>query len=149
MPSVHLSTSVVKDFPRKKVISKREPSILFKCFKQYENILSEKEVLALYRRYQSIKARTRRKFPDSEIISLDDFIQLFLNHKGKCFYTGLDYSLNGEGIKNPLTASVDRIDSSIGYVKDNIVFCCYFVNNTKGPWELNQMKELWKYLPTS
>lgn len=134
---------------KEKIISKREPSILSQCLKQYKDILSEKEIGVLCQRHQAIKARTRRRFPGGEIISLDDFIQLFLNHKGKCFYTGLSYSLNGEGMKNPLTVTVDRIDSSIGYTKDNIVFCCFFVNNAKGPWELNQMKELWKCLPTS
>lgn len=43
--------------------------------------------------------------------------ELFLKQRGKCALTGEDLKL---GYKNNQTASLDRIDNSIGYEKNNI-----------------------------
>jgi hypothetical protein len=46
----------------------------------------------------------------------------------KCYYTGLDMSLDP---KSTMYVSIDRVDSNIGYRQDNCVLCCCIVNKAK------------------
>ena len=91
-----------------------------------------------------MKIRSKHKFKNSEIISLPKLAELFRNSGGRCYYTGLEFSTTQPG---PLYLSVDRIDSSKGYVDGNVVFCCWFVNVAKNEWDLDLMKSLWFFLP--
>lgn len=62
-------------------------------------------------------------------IGIDDIWQLFLKQGRKCALTGWTISF-----KNPETASVDRIDSSLGYTKDNIQIVHKNINILKMDW---------------
>lgn len=54
-------------------------------------------------------------------LAIEDAWSLFQNQKGKCALTGVDISFpKSGGWKNRQTASLDRINSSFGYTKDNI-----------------------------
>jgi len=88
----------------------------------------------------------RNKKHNCDAITTRELLDMHTKQTSKCHYTGLQYSLTERG---PLYMSVDRIDSSLGYTKDNTVLCCWFVNCAKNEWSLDQMKELWKYLPTN
>jgi hypothetical protein len=81
---------------------------------------------------------------EGEVVTTRELIDLYKSSGGKCHYTGLEYSLIEHG---PLLMTVDRIDSSVGYTKENTVLCCWFVNCAKNIWPLEQMKALWAYLP--
>lgn len=61
----------------------------------------------------------------------DHLIFLWNNQNQKCYYTDTDLVLTGykDGVKNAFT--VDRIDSSKGYVEGNIVLCCNIINRMK------------------
>ena len=48
--------------------------------------------------------------------------------RGKCYYSGFNMS---HGINDNLSVSIDRIDSNEWYNKDNIVLCCWLINNMK------------------
>lgn len=43
-----------------------------------------------------------------------------------CYYTGVPFEENG-----PLSRSIDRVDSSLGYVDDNVVACTVDINGKK------------------
>jgi hypothetical protein len=43
-----------------------------------------------------------------------------------CYYTGVPFEEDG-----PLSRSVDRVDSSLGYVDDNVVACTVDINGKK------------------
>ena len=58
--------------------------------------------------------------------------ELYEKQKGKCFWSGIDLSIDNVGLSKLNSLSVDRIDSSIGYTKNNIVLCCKFYNLGKG-----------------
>jgi hypothetical protein len=61
--------------------------------------------------------------------------------KGKCFYTGMDMSFEiFRG--NYLRMSIDRLDSSKGYTKENVVLTTYRVNIMKGDMSLAEFKDI-------
>jgi hypothetical protein len=70
-------------------------------------------------------------------IDLKDLKDQWENQKGKCPYTGWDLITvenTNYGSRPPLTpcrASVDRIDSSKGYTKDNIQFIAFIAQMAK------------------
>jgi len=53
-----------------------------------------------------------------------------LIHTEKCFYTGVELNRKVQGNSDNLT--LDRIDSSIGYVSGNVVACSHSINHLKG-----------------
>jgi len=76
-----------------------------------------------YRYYMYKRTAKDKKLPFS--LSLLDCIDLFNKSCWYCGYKPLDNSLNG----------IDRVDSSRGYVKDNVVSCCKHCNYMKGSIE--------------
>lgn len=72
----------------------------------------------------------KRNIPFS--LTPDDLLVQWEKQKGKCFYTKKQLSMgriDRKNIKN--STSVDRLDNTKGYEKDNIVFCLYSVNAFK------------------
>lgn len=55
-----------------------------------------------------------------------------------CFYTGTQLTLETNKFN---TASLDRINNTIGYVNGNVVLCCWWVNQMKNDSELNMFLE--------
>lgn len=60
-------------------------------------------------------------------IVYEDVLELFHKQEMKCALTKIDFDMNS-GKGNPFSPSIDRIDSSRGYHKDNIRLVCYAVN---------------------
>lgn len=78
-------------------------------------------------RLTSARARARVKNIPFEIDVA--YLQSLLDQQeNKCFYSGIEMELNRAGT---YTASVDRVDSSKGYVKGNVVFVISAVNTMK------------------
>ncbi len=69
----------------------------------------------------------------------EDIEELFIIQNGRCFYTG-DKLETEPG--NDKLFSIDRIDSSLGYVKENIALCTWEFNRFKSNQSLGKMKEL-------
>lgn len=66
----------------------------------------------------------------------DDIWEIYLKQNKKCFYTGLDivFAKNWKEMDNLIqTASLDRIDNSKGYDKNNIRLVHKQVNIMRGP----------------
>ena len=70
-----------------------------------------------------------------------------------CMYTGVELTRkksNGKGHKTPRTKtniSIDRIDPSLPYQEDNIVFCSWEFNNRKGailPEDCKKILKVWE-----
>jgi hypothetical protein len=69
---------------------------------------------------------------------------LWNSQNGKCSYTGIKMMLpdttNGFSVVHSLyKASLDRIDSSKGYIKGNVEFVCYAINNAKNDFSKQEM----------
>jgi len=89
------------------------------------------------------------KFSNFEITH-EDLISLWKKQDGKCCYSGRNMVYNYSKKNyltqnyNPEKASIDRIDSSKGYLKDNIVLCCARANTIKMDLSLDELQK-WIY----
>ena len=54
--------------------------------------------------------------------------ELYSKQNGKCFYKDVTMKLENNLKKDPLLISVDRIDSTKGYMEGNVVLCCLGMN---------------------
>ena len=77
---------------------------------------------------------------------MEDVRELWEQQHGICVYTGIQMQLpisehesRVRGEKTPTQASLDRIDSSKGYVKGNVEFVCLAVNYAKNGFSKDQM----------
>jgi hypothetical protein len=62
-------------------------------------------------------------------LTTSDLVKMWNDQDGKCSYTGLQMRYDGSG--GPESVSLDRIDSTKGYTKENTVLCCVWVNRMK------------------
>ena len=82
----------------------------------------------------TVKYRTKKNGWDFDITA--EFIrELFFNQNGKCALTKIPFTFkpikhnSHKGrCKDPFSPSIDRIDSSKGYTKDNVRLVCMIVN---------------------
>lgn len=69
---------------------------------------------------------------------------------GVCEVTGLEFDVSGderrERSRNPRMPSLDRIDSSKGYTKDNVQVVIWIYNQAKGEWRHDEFMMLVKAL---
>ena len=69
-------------------------------------------------------------------LSLEDFTKI---STGSCIYCGREPFRK---VKDFLVNGIDRIDSNIGYLKENCVPCCYPCNRIKGNMEADKFLSL-------
>lgn len=100
----------------------------------YENQRQKRETEPVFLSQLMYNCKTRAGKKGIEF-NLDlDFIQeLFKATKGKCSLTQQNMNLECHSRKkaNPFKASLDRIDSTKGYIKGNVRFVCWAVNQMK------------------
>lgn len=96
--------------------------------------------------YYLNKCRNRNKKLEFD---LDESLLEFLWRKqeGRCAITGAPLTIqNSKTKKTPSSASLDRIDSSEGYVPGNVQFLAYAVNMAKNDFEQDVICEFFSSL---
>lgn len=87
--------------------------------------------------YLLSNARANAKKNDRTFgITLADLKCLWEKQGGKCFYTGRDMYF---GAGTPDSPSLDRVNSTLGYLPDNIVLCQYKVNVVKNSLSVHEL----------
>lgn len=89
-------------------------------------------------RFSNIRSRCIR-LEKEFTITIDEFLNQWANQNGKCYYTGLNLNYKP---KLDNSFSVDRIDSSMGYTKENTVFCITWVNSMKSDATIIEFVEM-------
>lgn len=105
-------------------------SAKFGTCKNCEKNRKRKRKQTLQGRLISLLAGVRHRDSKAEI-DLDFCLELWSKQEGRCYYTGdeLHFNVNSNRQKNMI--SIDRIDSSKGYLKSNTVLTTWEVNSAK------------------
>lgn len=89
--------------------------------------------------YNNARASTNRY--GLEDINIDEqyVLDLFEKQNHKCYWLGVDLVPSSEK-KHPFQPSLDRLDRNRGYIKGNVVLCCFVANfgrneNTEESWK--------------
>lgn len=83
-----------------------------------------------------IKSRIKRRGITCSITH-QDFMDIYNEQNGKCFYTGKTMDINLSSI---YSASPDRVNPNKNYEKGNVVLCCMGVNFMKGTLQLSEFE---------
>lgn len=94
-------------------------------------------------RIQSILAHVCRRKGD---VRSEFFHDQYKKQNGKCYYTGVEMILMSKIKQDPLLMSVDRVDSSKPYTKENVVLCCLGINQLKGSHSVDRLYQSLKLL---
>lgn len=73
-------------------------------------------------------------------LTIDDGIACYVKQQGKCALTGVPLTCIGDF--KDITASLDRIDNAVGYIRDNIQFVHKDVNMMRGQLSMPRFLEL-------
>lgn len=102
------------------------------CFnktqKQYTDDCYHKNLPSIFHRFMvGVKARVIKKNMEIDITE-EYLMELWEKQNGLCYYSGLPMST----VRNDMNiVSVDRVDSSRGYTKDNVVLASRWANVMK------------------
>lgn len=68
-------------------------------------------------------------------INLDDIKEMWQSQGGRCYWLGINMSLEDLEIKDsPFAPSVERLNNDIGYVNGNVVLASRFSNRGRGAY---------------
>lgn len=87
--------------------------------------------------FNDAKDRALKKNIDIDI-DITFLIELYNKQEGVCYYSGKKMSFD---INTNERLSLDRKDSEIGYLKTNVIWCCWQANNMKQCLSIDDMKK--------
>lgn len=122
------------------VVSGKPDSYCKSCRLAIDKKLNSKSPSA---RMRSLLAAARTRARNSEMdfdLTRDFLLELWRKQDGRCCYTGMALTFDGNRLSSAL--SIDRIDSSLGYVESNVVLCCRIVNEMKSNLTVDKFVEL-------
>ena len=119
------------------------------CKKIYEDTYREINTQRRNKLYQTIEGRFQRLLNSSRgrskkkdikfNIDLSFLLSLWEEQEGKCAISGEEMRLDHNKVCKTLNASpsLDRIDPSLGYTRDNIQLTCSKINYMKGSMSMD------------
>ena len=133
------------EYSRNKTHTKRGRQYVTQCKKcrvLYMQKDSTQDIIKKVRYQQRRKHRINIIFNSSKgnakrrglahTISIEYLKDIFEQQKGLCFYTNKPMLIDTRDVNNSNdSVSVDRIDSSKGYIEGNIVLCRWIINRMK------------------
>jgi hypothetical protein len=126
---------------------------LSECFVKKEAVQQTNDEIRprLRQLLENIRARCNGKIMKSRKalrhnLTLDFLCQLFASQNGLCAITGVPMTVQQHLLNS---CSIDRIDSSIGYMRDNVHFVSTWVNTAKGDHTLEEFNDVLKEIRSS
>lgn len=78
-------------------------------------------------------------------LTVEDIVDFWHQQNKICAYSGIEMTLESGKLN---TVSIERIDSKIGYTKDNTILVCQAVNRMKSDFAYNDFFNLCKMVTT-
>ena len=112
--------------------------------KERARLLKDDNIAWKYKLQQALKGTKRRSKLKNTYNDLDLQFLMYLWNKqnGKCAITGMDMTYEFYKGRVNTNVSVDRIDSSKGYTKDNVQLVCMVSNQMKNDLSMDQLLNL-------
>ena len=108
------------------------------CKKCY-NILDRNRRSFAERLYKNSKSCANKRHCEYDLTM--EYIQALLEKQDyKCYYSGITFS--NDRTDKYSYPTIDRIDSTKGYVKGNVCICTFFVNMMKNNATIDQFKDI-------
>lgn len=92
-------------------------------------------------------AKRRNKYECE--IDIEYMLELYKLQEGKCAISGIEMTWGfednreaGKQYRKPFNLSVDRVDSTKGYTKDNVILICNIVNFFKNNYDICLMYDV-------
>lgn len=101
-----------------------------------------------FKRILWMSARSAAKKKISCDLTLEFLKQLWEKQNGLCSYSGIPMTLDKKDKKTLFSASLDRIDSKIGYLQSNVEFVCLFINLGKNNRSKTEVQDFISRLKT-
>jgi hypothetical protein len=110
-----------------------------KCFNEHRRSNRMGTEVTLKERFLELLRSARYRSSEPCDLDLEHITKLYEKQNGKCFYTGfpMEFRKYGSG-RNMYSVSMDRIDSSKGYTKKNVVLCCFAANSGKNEYSITE-----------
>lgn len=113
--------------------------VCHECFKSQRKIARRTYNVSRDSRFRELLRTSRYRSRDKSDLSVAFLNELWDKQAGLCFYSGLPMILKKFGTgRSPYSVSIDRKDSSIGYLKNNTVLCCWAVNAGKNNFSIEE-----------
>ena len=117
-----------------------------KCYDISQHAGDRQDEYSPFRKFLSKSRFSIKRHGEGMNIDENYLREIWNIQKGICPYTGIKMLLpkntsNKDGIHSLKKASLDRIDSSKGYLKGNVEFVCMAINMAKNSFTREQMKE--------
>lgn len=109
-----------------------------------ERLLQDDHLAWRYKLQQALKGARRRSREKNTYIDIDLEYLMYLWNKqeGKCALTGLQMTYAFYKGRVNTNVSIDRIDSSKGYTKDNIQLVCMAANQMKNDLTMEELLDM-------
>lgn len=143
----------------KKRLKKDDKKYKYKINKKWQ--LKNKDRLPIYRKtyrekitwskrlFTYCKGKNKHIYNNPNIDFDDKYIEfLFEKQKGKCYWFNISLDINSRN-RNPLKPSIDRLDNTKGYMKDNIVLCSMVSNLGRSTTEVTEWIEIINMIKTA
>jgi hypothetical protein len=75
-------------------------------------------------------------------ISFDDIVEIERKQNGRCYYSNVPLTFQR---KSDYQASIERLDTTKGYIKSNVVLCCLEFNDVI-QWNKDKVKDMYEIL---
>lgn len=96
-------------------------------------------VSAIRQRLVDARGRCKKLNKSAPTVTSEQLYELFISQNRKCALTGAILVLDKE---HPLCLSLDQIDPSKGYTKDNVQWLAWCVNRAKGDLTLDDFYDM-------
>jgi len=102
-----------------------------KFYKKKENKFDSVPIEQCYEDFLNVlrkNANSRATGKKNYNLDLEFLVELYKSQDGKCALTGISFKLEKYGNKRAFAPSIDRLNCSKGYTKDNVRLVCLVVN---------------------